>query len=74
MILNFLLVFGLFFVLWNRYIKYVDCNKIKIYEVFDKVKFFLGVVDIELNVFRNIYFKIKVNFIWMKCLILLLKG
>lgn len=74
MILNFLLVFGLFFVLWNRYIKYVDCNKIKIYEVFVKVKFFLGVVDIELNVFRNIYFKIKVNFIWMKCLILLLKG
>lgn len=74
MILNFLLVFGLFFVLWNRYIKYVDCNKIKIYEVFDKVKFFWGVVDIELNVFRNIYFKIKVNFIWMKCLILLLKG
>lgn len=71
--LNLLPVSGLFSVLWNRYIKHVDRNKIKAHEASDKVKFFLGVADTELNVPRNIHSKIKANFTWMKCSILLLK-
>lgn len=66
-------VSGLFSVLWNRYIKHVDRNKIKTHEPSYKVNFLRGFVDTELNVPRNIHFKIQANFTWMQCSILLLK-